>query len=184
MNKRGKITILVLVLILISIGIFSLYYVFAQTTNTKTYDAETQTIAIKEGSNEIAKIKLNTPLVHKVIRGKDRLVAEFTIENNVISSNVFNDMEFYDVKNNMNKFNRPFTYKYKNFYGVEVHSTLSFGKTSIKIPIVMFPFGKSAFLLKINQLNFCSICDPISFLIQSYFSILPLPAVLSLQTIS
>ena len=120
MNKRGKITILVLVLILISIGIFSLYYVFAQTTNTKTYDAETQTIAIKEGSNEIAKIKLNTPLVHKVIRGKDRLVAEFTIENNVISSNVFNDMEFYDVKNNMNKFNRPFTYKYKNFYGVEV----------------------------------------------------------------
>lgn len=121
MNKRGKITISVLIGLIVLISLSSLYFVLATPSdNIKIYDPETKTITIKNGVTEVAKIKLNTPIVHQVIRGKDRLVAEFTIENFADSSNVFKNMEFYDIKNNMNKFDRPFTYKYKTYNSEEV----------------------------------------------------------------
>ncbi len=128
MDKRGKTILKVSIVFLVLISL-SLYFVLALGENTKTYDSETKTITIKNGVTEIAEIKLNTPLVYNVIRGKDRLVAEFTINNFEDYSNVFNDMEFYDVsprddsgepKNNMKKFDRQFNYKYKTFYDIEV----------------------------------------------------------------
>jgi len=67
-----------------------------------------------------ATIKLDTPIIYNVLRGKDRLVAEFTIESLDGHNDVFSDMNFYDVKANMMKFDRDFVYKIKSFYDVKV----------------------------------------------------------------
>lgn len=121
MNKRGKITLSIIIVSIILASFFSLYFTLAVEDNVKVYDSITKTATIKNGATEISTITLNTPLIHKVMRGKDRLVAEFTIDNNVDDySNVFENMEFYDVKNNMNKFDREFNYKYKTYNDIEV----------------------------------------------------------------
>jgi len=92
--------------------------------NVKDYDEKTKTITVGNFfglGKDVAKIKLDTPLVYNVIHGKDRLVAEFTIDNfESYTEGTFDDMKFYDVKNNMKKFDRDFNYKYKTFYDVEV----------------------------------------------------------------
>jgi len=120
MDRGGKVFISVLVLFILLVSISS-YFVLATETNTKSYDSSTRTVTIRNGANEIATIKLNTPTVYNVIRGKDRLVAEFTIDNYADGySNAFNDMEFYDIKNNMNQFSRAFVYKYKTIENFEV----------------------------------------------------------------
>jgi len=119
MDKRGKIVISIITLFVVLVSVSS-YFVLAAEANTKSYDASTRTVTIKNADTEIAKIRLNTPLVYNVIRGKDRLVAEFTIDNYADASNVFNNMEFYDIKNNMKAFSRDFSYKYKTYYNVEV----------------------------------------------------------------
>ncbi len=119
MDKRGKVVISVLILFIALVGISS-YFVLATETNTKSYDSSTKTITVSKSGTEIAKVKLDTPLVYNVMRGKDRLVAEFTIDNYASASNIFNNLEFYDVKNNMNKFDRDFNYKYKTYDNVEV----------------------------------------------------------------
>lgn len=80
MDKRGKV-IFSVIMYLFLIGIFSLYFVLAAGGETKSYDSTTQTVTVKNGDTEISKITLNTPTIYSVIRGKDRLVAEFTIEN-------------------------------------------------------------------------------------------------------
>lgn len=90
------------------------------TDSIKIYDEKTKTAIIKDGDIDVANITLNTPLMYEVIRGEDRLVAEFTINNFYNYSDVFNDMDFYDIKNGMKKFNREFNYKYKTFYDVNV----------------------------------------------------------------
>jgi len=99
----------------------SIYFiiVFPLTTaqilsSTKEYNESTKTYAIKdENSVNIAKIKLNSPLKVYVIRGKNRQVAEFSIENyKDLAFLPFNDMEFIDLANNL-KFSRQFSYKYK-----------------------------------------------------------------------
>jgi hypothetical protein len=80
---------------------------------TKEYNPLTKTYTIKDELNKnIAKIKLNTPEEVFVIRGKDRQVAEFTIENFNDFADAFNSMEFIDL-NTTRSFSRPFTYKYK-----------------------------------------------------------------------
>jgi len=120
MDKKGKVVISVLVLFILLVSLSS-YFILATETNTKTYDSSTRIVTIRNGANEIATIKLNTPTVYEVVPGKDRLVAEFTIENYVNDySNVFNDLEFYDVNNNMNQFSRVFVYKYETIENVEV----------------------------------------------------------------
>ena len=88
----------------------------------KTYNNNTQRIELKNKNNNqnIAKITLNTPLNNYVMRGKDRLVAEFTIENFNNYNNVFNDLKFYDTRNNMSEFSRSFSYRYKNYYDMLV----------------------------------------------------------------
>jgi len=120
MDKRGKTKLSVLIISLLVIS-FSLYFVWAASANNvKTYDSVTKTVTVKNSVGEVANIKLNTPIVYSVIRGKDRLVAEFTIENYADASSVFNNLEFYDVKNNMKPFSREFNYKYKTYYNIEI----------------------------------------------------------------
>jgi len=97
--------------------------------NIGTYDKETQTIDVRNSIlgipflqlDKIAEVKLDTPLVNYVIRGKNRLVAEFTIETfDIYTEGTFDDLEFYNIKKDMDKFDREFVYKYKNFYDIEV----------------------------------------------------------------
>ncbi len=103
--------------------LFMLYIIFLVGTvsafefdNVKDYDPIEKEITITNAfglGSEIAKIKLNTETNQQVIRGEDRLVAEFTIENLANYNAVFNNMEFYNVKKGMFKFDREFNYKYK-----------------------------------------------------------------------
>ncbi len=82
----------------------------------------------------VAEIHLDTPDVVYVFRGKDRKVAEFTINNYGSYSNVFKKMEFYDIKNSMRKFDRDFTYKYKKslgFKAINDYETICRDKTSL-----------------------------------------------------
>ena len=86
--------------------------------NVKDYDPETKTITITNAfglGNKIAEIKLNTPQINYVIRGQDRLVAEFTISNEKNYQMVFDKLEFFDTKKSMKKFNREFIYRYKDY---------------------------------------------------------------------
>ena len=73
-----------------------------------------------------AKIKLDTPKNNYVMRGKDRLIAEFTIENFEKKKNVFGKYDFYDLKKSSefteaNRIEREFNYKYKEFYEVSIN---------------------------------------------------------------
>lgn len=100
--------------------IFSLSFVSAV---SKSYNEETNTATIKNTilgipTSEVATAKLDTPKVYQVIAGRNRLVAEFTIslkENSY--SNALEKIDFYDLKNNNNKIERNFTYKYKFITG-------------------------------------------------------------------
>ena len=114
-----------LTLVMVSLTLFLVGSVSAawEWDNIKSYDKENREVTITNAlglGEDISKIKLNTPNVFYVIRGEDRLVAEFTIENYDTYSDVFNDMEFYNIKSGMQGFEREFTYKYKEFYEVEV----------------------------------------------------------------
>ena len=91
--------------------------------NVKDYDKETKTVTITNllGLGEdIAEVKLDTPLVYNVIRGNDRMVAEFTIESFDDYADVFKDMQFYDIKDGMKEFDKEFVYKYKEFYNINI----------------------------------------------------------------
>lgn len=88
--------------------------------NKKTYVAEEDKYIIKNSFlgifplGTVAEITLKTSHYYNVIAGKDRLVGSFEInafEN--YTESVFDLMEFYDLKDNMNKFERPFVYKHK-----------------------------------------------------------------------
>ena len=91
--------------------------------NVKDYDEDEREITIINAlgfGEDIAKIRLNTPTIQRVIRGEDRLVAEFTMENYELYSDVFNDMKFYNINRGMDEFEREFTYKFREYYEVEV----------------------------------------------------------------
>jgi len=97
--------------------------------NVKNYDEETQTIDIRNSIlgipflqlGKIAEVQLNTPTNNYVVRGQDRLVAEFTIKNfKDYTEGTFDDLDFYNTNKDMEQFEREFVYKYKEFYGVEV----------------------------------------------------------------
>jgi hypothetical protein len=66
----------------------------------------------------VAEIELNTPTDLKVFAGSNRKVAEFTISSYENYVRAFKEMEFYDVKKDMEKFEREFTYKYKKSLGL------------------------------------------------------------------
>jgi len=86
---------------------------------SKEYNETTKTAIIRDSSNAIiSEIQLRTPQVVKVIRGKDRKVAELTFKNihpDFVSTfpSQLNDMDFFDLNSNRT-LNRDFTYKFKN----------------------------------------------------------------------
>jgi len=125
----------------------------------KTYDSLTQTVnldssflGIKTGN--IAEIKLNTPLNYEVGLGY-QMVAEFTANFQKDYDNPFEKMDFYNVKNKMNKFTRDFDYKYLTYedYPVDDYSYTSVNNQTIKTLIgthqetreVWLPLTKKAF---------------------------------------
>lgn len=85
--------------------------------NFKTYDETSKTVTIDNFfglGGKIAEVKLETPQVNYVMRGKDRLVAEFTINNSeVYTQGVLDNMEFYNLNDKNKSISRTFTYKYK-----------------------------------------------------------------------
>jgi hypothetical protein len=88
--------------------------------NVKDYDSKTNTISITNSfgfGKNVANITLNTPTIFKVMNGKDRKVAEFTIQNGEDYEDIFNKMEFYNLRNNNQEINRQFTYKIKSING-------------------------------------------------------------------
>ena len=92
--------------------------------NIKQYDEETQIITIINTfglGRDIATIQLNTPLNYIVGAGYQK-VAEFTINSfDNTYSDAFERMEFYDLKNNEEKFERDFDYKYLTTELIEVN---------------------------------------------------------------
>jgi len=96
----------------------------AEFDNVKSYDEKTKTITIENLfgiGKTIATVQLKTPEINKVIRGKDRLVAVFEINNQREYLNVFNKLDFYNLRNEGNKFSREFSYKYKDY--IEIPDT-------------------------------------------------------------
>lgn len=88
--------------------------------NRQTYDVERKEVTITNAfgfGDDIAKVKLETPLINSVIRGEDRLVAEFTIDS-FEDYNAFQNMEFLDIGDGLKEIDREFTYKVKSTYTV------------------------------------------------------------------
>jgi len=87
--------------------------------NVKSYDAETKTVTVRDSllgfpTTTVATIKLDTDLIEYVMVGKDRKVAQFTIDLNENSyDNALKQMEFFDLRRNNWKINKDFTYKYR-----------------------------------------------------------------------
>ena len=108
-----------LIVILMSISFISPF----EFDNVKDYNSDTKTATIKNAfglGDTIAEIKLNTPHINYVLRGEDKLVAEFTIDNKGNYDNVFNSLDFYYINDNMRKFNRGYDYKYKTYEDYEI----------------------------------------------------------------
>ncbi len=109
--------------------------------NIGRYNESSRTFTIKNSIlgipflqlGTVAEIKLNSPDIVYVVRGKDRKFAELTINNYGSYLNAFKKMEFHDMKNNMKKFERDFTYRYKKSLGFETvndYETVCGDKTS------------------------------------------------------
>ena len=96
--------------------------------NVKNYNEETKTIEIRNSVlgipflqlSKVAEIQLISSQNEYVIRGKDRLIAEFEIRNVKDYKKVFKNLEFYNIKENEKKFERDYIYRYKEFYNVEI----------------------------------------------------------------
>jgi len=94
--------------------------------NVKVYDEDKREYTITNAlglGEDIARVTLETPLNFIVPRGYQK-VAEFTVENYDDYVNAFNDMEFYDLKNNNQEFTRDFDYKYKTIIQVPDYKTV------------------------------------------------------------
>jgi len=94
--------------------------------NLKDYDSNSKTISVRNSFfkifplGKVADIQLKSDLIEYVIKGDDRKVAEFEITSYEDYNNAFKEMEFYN-KNNMDReISRSFTYKYKDYYDVEI----------------------------------------------------------------
>lgn len=108
-------TAIFLGLALLYIGLFLPLISSFEFDNYGDYDQTTKTITIKNGltfGEEIAEIKLNTPLIYEVIRGEDRLVAEIKINSYEDYRNALKNMEFYDGHTG-EPITRPIKYKEK-----------------------------------------------------------------------
>jgi len=92
MDKRAR--SLIIKLFLISLAVIMVFLIAGNilgldSNNVKEYNSETKTITIKNSElEELGQRTLNTPLVYNVMIGKDRKVAEFTIENEKEAENI------------------------------------------------------------------------------------------------
>ncbi|KKN18647.1 hypothetical protein LCGC14_0953620 [marine sediment metagenome] len=94
--------------------------------NVKTFNETDRSLVVHNAFNlpligsDIAKITPLTPHVVSVFRGVNRTVAEFQIENYADNySNVFKEMEFYNLKNNNAIEDRQFFFQYEVITGTE-----------------------------------------------------------------
>ena len=116
---------IIMIFTILSLALFMTQFVSAewQWDNVKRVNSETGEITIKNSlglGKDIAVMKLNTPQIYNVIRGKDRLVAEFTIDNRKEYQGWFNNMRFYDRRRGGEEISREFVYKYKSISYQEV----------------------------------------------------------------
>lgn len=88
--------------------------------NIKDYDSKDRSITVSNsflqviGLDKIAKVTPTTPHVNYAIRGKDRLVAEFTIESYLVyKEKVWDGMKFYDLNNRDTEIQRNYKIRYK-----------------------------------------------------------------------
>ena len=120
LGKRGKTLSAIVVILVLAVLIMVPFVLSIDSGNIKIYDKDTKSVIVKDKSNiELASIKLNTPLDYHVPRGYQK-VAEFTINNKEYYANALEKLDFYNVRDNMNKINRNFDYKYKTYEEIEV----------------------------------------------------------------
>ncbi len=90
--------------------------------NVKSYDEEKKEVTVENLfglGKEIAKVKLDTPLVVHTFPGYQK-VAEFTVNSSSGYQEFLKEMEFYDLKRNNKSINRKYDLKYKVPYKVNV----------------------------------------------------------------
>lgn len=66
-----------------------------------------------KSQERIAKLNLNTPLNYDVVPGKDRKVAEFSIDNYKELKTYVSQMEFYNINDGMKPISKNITFKYR-----------------------------------------------------------------------
>lgn len=84
--------------------------------NVKSYDPQTKTATISNAlglGGTIAKVTLKTPQIYYVPAGDNVKVAEFEINNYDNYLNVFNNLEFLNLKKQLKKETKNFIYKIK-----------------------------------------------------------------------
>lgn len=123
-------------LIFVIVGIFLLSSLSAMTLdNSKVYNPLAKEVLVKNSfgfGDEVAKIKLNTPLEVVVPVGQGRKVAEFNLTYFLDKNGWLDKMEFYDMKQNMKKINRNFDYKLKEIQKVKVNDYETICYSSLK----------------------------------------------------
>ncbi|HDK25980.1 MAG TPA: hypothetical protein ENG48_02655 [Candidatus Atribacteria bacterium] len=100
--------------------------------NIKSYDHFKKEVTIKNAfglGKDIAKIKLNTPLVYRVPRGYQK-VAEIKVTSYKQLKILINDFELYDLKRNNQTISRRLDLKLKKYKDKEVET---YGETCFKV---------------------------------------------------
>ena len=113
-------------IILIGAVLFiSLFLMNFASAELKTYDSINKEVTIKSSflgvpTGEIAKIKLNTPLVVKTGYGDVFKIAEIQITNLKDYNNAFQDIKFYNLKDKNKEIQRTIEYKVKSYETIQV----------------------------------------------------------------
>jgi len=90
--------------------------------NIKSYDPVNKEVTVTNAFGlgaDIAKIKLNTPLNYQVARGYQK-VAELTITSYQDYTDALKELELYNKRDKLKKFNRAYDYKYLTYEDIEV----------------------------------------------------------------
>jgi hypothetical protein len=117
-KKNHLILSIFLLLLLVNLGNLSAL----DWDNVKRYDENTKTATVVNSlglGRDIAELQLLTPLNNKVGLGYQR-VAEIKINNYDSYENALKQLDFYNIKSGMKKFERNFDYKYKSTETYEV----------------------------------------------------------------
>lgn len=103
-------------MLFVLVGLFMVSFSSAwQFDNVKNYNPSNREMTIENGlgfGDDVAKIKLNTPLNFKVPRGY-QLVAEFDLTYYLDDNGGLDLMDFYNVNSGMKKIDREFDFKIK-----------------------------------------------------------------------